>query len=71
VLQGIVKTHQSNIQRAEIIVLVLCFFGAKCGGVLMGWFVTLWVQSLQQSHELYLKGQMLTGNRGDMLYQVY
>jgi hypothetical protein len=28
------------------------------GGVLMGWFVTLWVQS----HELYLKGQMLTGN---------
>jgi hypothetical protein len=28
----------------------------------MGWFVTLWVHSLQQSHELYLKGQMLTGN---------
>ncbi len=28
----------------------------------MGWFVTLWVQSLPQSHELYLEGQTPTGN---------
>jgi hypothetical protein len=32
VLQGTVKTHQSDIQRTEVIILVLCFFGAKCGG---------------------------------------
>jgi hypothetical protein len=32
VLQGILKTHESNIQRTEVMVLVLCFFGAKCEG---------------------------------------
>jgi hypothetical protein len=32
VLQGIVKTHQSNIQRTEVIVLVLCFLELNVGG---------------------------------------